>query len=125
MNATIRVLIADDHPVVRQGIVLLLMAADEIIVVGEAQDGQEAVIQAELLNPDIILMDLKMPGMGGLEATRQILDSRPTARILILTGSQGAEPQVEEALALGASGYLPKKADSETLINTIRRIVHD
>ena len=120
---TIRVLIADDHPVVRQGIGLLLLADKRIEVVGEAETGRDAVEMAEALRPDVILMDLMMPELDGIEATRRILERQPGMRIIILTGSERGEQRVEEAMRAGAVGYLPKKAQSEELIDGIRRAV--
>ncbi|HEY5321148.1 MAG TPA: response regulator transcription factor, partial [Galbitalea sp.] len=81
----IRVLVADDHPIVRSGIVALLQTAEDIEVVGEATTGQEAVDLALAESPDVVLMDLRMPGMEGDEATARILAARPQARVLILT----------------------------------------
>src|SRR4030042_1718990 len=85
MNQAIRVLIVDDHTIVRKGIRALLAEIEGIEVVGEAADGQEAVAQANTLRPDVILMDLAMPKLDGIEATRQIKTSRPESRILVLT----------------------------------------
>jgi NarL family two-component system response regulator LiaR len=121
IKAPIQVLIVDDHAIVRKGTRALLAEVKGIEVVGEAADGQEAVDQATLLLPDVILMDLVMPGMDGIEAIRQIKSSQPDARILALT-SFAADDKVFPAIKAGALGYLLKSADPEDLIHAIRRV---
>ena len=118
-----RVLIVDDHAIVRKGTRALLAEVEGIEVVGEAADGQEAVDQAILLRPDVILMDLVMPGMDGIEAIRQIKSSQPDARILALT-SFAADDKLFPAIKAGALGYLLKVADPEDLIHAIRQVYH-
>ena len=120
-RSTLRVLIVDDHPVVRQGIALLLLAASDIEVAGMAVDGREALDQVESLEPDVILMDIRMPEMDGIEATRRILERRPEARILVLSGSE-VDERVREALSVGAVGYVPKNADGDALAEKIRAV---
>jgi len=124
MNETcIRVLIADDHTIVRKGLRALLSTKDDITVVGEAGDGLAAVEQAQALRPDIILMDITMPGIDGVEATRRILAHQPHARILVLT-SFSTDDKVFPALRAGAQGYLLKDSEPEELVSAIRRIHH-
>jgi len=118
---TIRVLLADDQAMVRAGFRMILEAEEDIEVVGEAEDGQKAVSAVAKLNPDVVLMDVQMPQMDGLEATRQILCRRPErpVRVLILTTFERDE-YIFEALRLGASGFLLKNAPPEELINAVR-----
>jgi len=120
-HETIRLLVADDQTIVRKGICALLATEPAIEVVGEAQDGQEAVEQAETLRPDVILMDLVMPHVDGLEATRRILALQPEARILVLTSFAG-DDQVLPAVKAGALGYLLKDAGLAALVQAIRQV---
>lgn len=117
----IRVLIADDHAIVRKGLCALLATEPGIEVVGEAQDGTEALAQVQALRPDVVLMDLAMPGMDGLEATRRITASHPGARVLVLTSYSGDE-QIFPAIRAGALGYLLKDASPDELVLAIRQI---
>jgi DNA-binding NarL/FixJ family response regulator len=119
----IRVLIADDHPVVRQGLRTFLGVQEDIEVVGEAADGAEAVARAESLMPDVILLDLKMPGVDGLAALRELRERGVTARVLVLT-SVGERAQVLPVVRAGAAGYLYKDVDPSALVQAIRA-VHD
>ena len=121
MTKTIRVLIADDHLVVRQGIQALLATEPDVEVVGEAENGHEAVAQVERLQPDVILMDLVMPEMDGIEAIRHITAHRPEARILVLT-SFAADDQVFPAIKAGALGYLLKDSGPEELVSAIHQV---
>jgi DNA-binding NarL/FixJ family response regulator len=114
----LRVLIADDHPTYGEALLTLLSTDERIEVVGRAANGLQAVEMAAQLGPDLILMDLDMPVMGGLEATRRILTQRSTARVLLLTGSTSAT-EVDHALQAGASGYLSKGIDSATLVEHV------
>lgn len=125
LDAPIRVLVADDHEIVRKGIcaALRVSAQADVCVVGEASDGQEAVARAEGLRPDVILMDLAMPGMDGVEATRQIAARHPEARILVLT-SLAADQNVFAAIKAGASGYLLKESGPDNLLRAIRQVYH-
>jgi DNA-binding NarL/FixJ family response regulator len=111
---TIRVLIADDHHVVRSGLERLLEGWPNVSVVATAADGAEAVRLASLHRPDVVLMDVSMPGMGGLEATRRILAEQPDVQVVVLT-SFDDQPTVAEALDSGAIGYLLKDSDPVTL----------
>ncbi len=121
MGETIEVLIADDHPVVRAGISLLLMGAEDITVLGEASDGREAVDMTRLLKPDVVLMDLMMPRMNGVEAIGELQASHPDVRVVILTGS-GADAMVFTAIRAGAVGYLTKDAGSGAILRAIRQV---
>ena len=118
----IRVLVADDHPIVRSGIVGLLAAANDIAVVGEAADGQEAVELAAALSPDLVLMDLRMPRLDGVAATAQILGGgNPHTRVLILTTYE-TDDQILGAIEAGASGYLLKAAPQAEIIEGVRQV---
>ncbi len=115
----IRLLIADDHSIVRAGIRLLLDSQPDMEVVGEAQDGRESLAQTQKLKPDVILMDIAMPNMGGVEATQTIKETHPQAQILALTMHEDA-PYFFRMLQAGASGYVVKGADPSELLNAIR-----
>src|SRR5512137_3134315 len=121
MSQAIRVLIVDDHTIVRKSIRALLAEIAGIEVVGEADNGQEAIAQAETLHPDVILMDLAMPKMDGIEATRQIKTSQPDSRILVMT-SFAADDKVFPAIKAGALGYLLKESAPEDLVQAIRQV---
>jgi two-component system, NarL family, response regulator LiaR len=117
----IRVLLADDHAIVRSGVRALLATEPDIEVVGMAGDGAEAVVQAEALRPDVILMDLVMPKLSGIEATQQITARLPGTRILVLT-SFAADENVFPAIKAGALGYLLKDSGPEDLVKAIRQV---
>jgi NarL family two-component system response regulator LiaR len=117
----IRVLIADDHAIVRKGIRALLATEPQIEVVGEANDGLDAISAARRLEPDVILMDLVMPGMDGLEATRRLTACQPAARILVLTSFHG-DDKVFPAIKAGALGYLLKDSKPEELVEAIQQV---
>lgn len=119
MSSRVRVLIADDHAVVREGLNLFLEETDEIEIVGEARDGVEAVSAAQKLNPDVILMDVMMPRMDGIEALRRIKESGVPARVLMLT-TFAEETHVREAIQAGAIGYLMKDVLKPELLAAIR-----
>ena len=121
MTGRVHVLVADDHVVVRQGIRALLATEPDIEVVGEAKNGQEAVAEAERLQPDVILMDLVMPEMDGIEAIRHITARQPEARILVLT-SFAADDKVFPAIKAGALGYLLKDSGPEELVSAIHQV---
>ncbi len=116
-----RVLIADDHVIVREGLRALLEAQPDIKVVGEAADGEEAVKKTREVQPDIVLMDITMPGMNGLEATRQIRQHSPDVKILALTMHEGNE-YFFKILDAGASGYFIKGGSSSELISALRAV---
>jgi NarL family two-component system response regulator LiaR len=117
----IRVLLVDDHAIVRDGLCAVLKLQPDIEVVGEADNGRDAVSMAQSLRPDVVLMDLVMPGMDGIEAIRLIVDGRPESRILVLT-SFSAEDKVFPAIKAGAMGYLLKDCDSEELVRAIHHV---
>jgi DNA-binding NarL/FixJ family response regulator len=117
----IRVLVADDHPVVRHGLCTMLEIEDDIVVVGRASDGQEAVDQARETSPDIILMDVQMPNVDGLEAMRRIRAHDPEARVIVLTTYRD-EDYIFPSLRAGARGYLLKDASREELAAAIRAV---
>ncbi len=117
----IRVLVADDHPIVRGGIVALLESADDIEVVGQAATGLEAVDLALALEPDLVLMDLRMPGIDGDEATARVLAARPGIRVVVLTTYETDE-SILTAIEAGASGYLLKAAPEREILAGIRAV---
>ena len=117
----IRALLADDQPIVRRGISLLLQQEDDIKVVGEASNGWETVECVRRLHPDVVLMDIDMPGMSGLDATKQITSSAPTVSVLILT-IHDRDDFLFEALQTGALGYILKTANVEELMTAIRTV---
>jgi NarL family two-component system response regulator LiaR len=119
MTTPIRVMIVDDHAIVRKGIRALLATEKDFQVVGEVGDGVEAVAQAQVLKPDVILMDLVMPKMDGIEATRQITAKQPATRVLVLT-SFAADDKVFPAIKAGALGYLLKDSGPDELVQAIR-----
>ncbi len=120
-EGAIRVLVVDDHSIVRKGICALLATEDELDVVGEASDGREAVELACRLQPDVILMDLVMPGMDGLEAIAQISERQPEIRILVLTSFSTVD-KVLPAIRAGALGYLLKDSGPEELVRAIEQV---
>jgi DNA-binding NarL/FixJ family response regulator len=115
----VRILIADDHPLTRDGIKSALAGDDGLVVVAEATNGEEAVKLAELNPPDVILMDMRMPGLGGIQATREITRSNPGIRVLILT-VEDAQARVGDAIQAGAAGYLLKDVDAPALARAVR-----
>jgi NarL family two-component system response regulator LiaR len=119
--SVIRVLIVDDHEIVRKGIRALLGTKRDIQVVGEATDGVEAVVQAKILHPDVVLMDLMMPKVDGIQATREITAGLPGTRVLVLT-SFAADDQVFPAIKAGALGYLLKDSGPQELVQAIRQV---
>lgn len=117
--AKIRVLVADDHAILREGIRALLKLSDDIEVVGEAADGHAAIEQCRRLDPDVILMDIAMPGLGGLEATLQIRKESPRTKVLVLTQYEDRE-YTRRFLNAGVAGYVLKKAAASDLTSAIR-----
>jgi DNA-binding NarL/FixJ family response regulator len=115
----IRVLLVDDHTLIRQGVRVLLEAEDEIVVVGEAEDGRQAVEMTLRLRPHVVVMDIAMPLLNGIEATRQILAALPTTRVLVLS-AHSDEEYVERVTDLGAAGYVLKQSSLEDLATAIR-----
>jgi len=119
--ATIRVVIADDHALLREGIRALLKLSDDIEVVGEAADGRQAIEACTTLDPDVILMDIAMPGLGGLEAALEIRKTNPRTKVLVLTQYDDRE-YVSRFLKAGAAGYVLKKAAGSELVAAIRSV---
>jgi len=123
MSKTIRVFITDDHKIVRKGIRLLLDIEPDFEVVGEARDGIEALTKIATLQPDVILMDLEMPSMDGVETITRLVESKSEARILVLT-SFATEEKVFPAIKAGALGYLLKDSGPDDLIQAVRDVYH-
>lgn len=123
MKDRIKVLIADDHTIVRKGIRALMITEPDIEVVGEAVNGNEAVSMAEKIHPDVIMMDLVMPEMDGIEAIQSIKENQPEIPILVLT-SFATDEKVFPAIKAGASGYLLKDSDPEELVRAIHQVYH-
>ena len=115
----IRVLLADDHSIMREGLQMMLERTEEFEVVGQARDGVEAVKAASDLSPDVIVMDVMMPNMDGVEACREIMESLPDTRVVMLTASTEADAVIE-AVAAGATGYLQKVSGMDQLLSTVK-----
>jgi len=122
VNGNIRVLLADDHPVVREGLRTMLRDEPGIEVVGDAPNAEGAIQMAEELKPQVVLMDLRMPGIGGIEATQRIKKAHPTIAVIMLTMYDG-EVYVIEAIRCGAAGYLVKDASKDLICDAIRSVV--
>ncbi len=123
MIERIQVLIADDHPLFRDGLRVMLEAADGFGVVGEATTGEEAVALTASLRPDVVLMDIAMPGVNGIEATRRVVQADPDARVLMLTMLED-DDSVFAALRAGARGYLLKGARQDEALRAIRAVAN-
>jgi DNA-binding NarL/FixJ family response regulator len=121
-EAPIRILVADDHPVVRGGLVALLRTIADFDVVGEASDGEAAVREAQLTHPDSVLMDVRIPGLDGVEATRRIRAAVPGTRVLILT-MYDDDATVFTAMQAGAQGYLLKEAEQEEIVRAVHGVM--
>ena len=119
----IKILLVDDHAVMRDGIRALLAVYDDFEIVGEASEGKEAIDKAQELAPDVIVMDISMPGLEGLEATRRIMKKNQKAKILILTQHNNKEYTIS-AIKAGAVGFVPKRAVSSELVSAIRAVQH-
>lgn len=118
----LRVLIVDDHPVVREGLRTMLSSDQGIEIVGEASNGEEALEKTRDLKPDVVLTDIRMPGMSGIEVTRQIKAARPTTAVMVLT-MYDSEMHVIEALRAGAAGYLVKDSSRDLICHAIHAVV--
>jgi DNA-binding NarL/FixJ family response regulator len=121
LPARTRILVADDHALVRAGLCRLLASSRHLDVVGEAADGEDAVALAGALRPDLVLMDLAMPRLGGIEATRRIVAAQRSVHVLIVS-QLASELPVEDALGAGASGYLLKSASPEELLRAVEAV---
>ncbi|MBI2958578.1 MAG: response regulator transcription factor [Chloroflexi bacterium] len=121
LNGKIKVLVADDHAIVREGICLVLRGYSDIEVIGEAADGAQAIEQVEKLKPDVVLMDISMPVMGGLDAIQAIKQKFPEVQVLALTVHESPE-YLRRVLALGAAGYLLKGTTSSELVSAVRAV---
>lgn len=119
---TVRIVLADDHPVVRGGLRALIDTLDGLELVGEAPDGEAAVREAQLLRPDVVLMDVRMPGIGGVEATRRIRAAAPATAVLMLT-MYDDDATVLTAMRAGARGYLLKGAEQSEIVGAIHAVV--
>ena len=117
----IRILLADDHTILREGIRSLLEDEPDMVVIGEAEDGHTAVKLVKQLDPDIVLMDIAMPLLNGIEATRQIKRDKPRTKVLILTMHENEE-YIRQLLAVGAAGYILKDAAARELLGAIRAV---
>lgn len=122
-STVIRVLLADDHDILRDGLRMLLEMASDIQVVGEARTGREAVAEAERLQPDVVLMDISMPELDGVEAARRIRQQAPEVRVLFLTMHE-ADEYFFRALQAGAAGYVIKRTASADLLAAVRAVAH-
>lgn len=120
MSERIRVVVADDHPIVRQGVVALLRDEPDIEVVAEAADGREALSAVLAEEPDVVLMDLRMPHMDGVEATRAVRERRPDVAVLVLT-TYDTDEAIVRAVEAGAAGYMLKDSPTEDLLDAVRR----
>lgn len=123
MSETIRILLADDHTLFRDGLRALFASVSDIEVAGEAATGEEAISLAEELQPDVILMDIQMPGVNGVEATRQIVQTSPHIGVIVLTMFED-DDSVFAAMRAGARGYVLKGADQEEMLRAIRAVSH-
>lgn len=115
----IKILVVDDHPIVREGLVAILEAQDDLEVVGEAQDGEDALVRYKELQPDVVLMDLAMPGTDGVRAIQTIRAYDPNARVVVLT-AYDTDERILQAVQAGASGYLLKGAPREEIFRAVR-----
>lgn len=118
---TIRIFLADDHAIVRDGLRMLLEASPDLQVVGDAADGRDAVRQIEQLRPDVAILDIAMPELNGLEATRQVREVSPATEVIILS-MHGTSMHVDQALQAGARGYLLKAAAGASLLDAVRAV---
>ncbi|MEH2160510.1 MAG: response regulator transcription factor [Nostoc sp.] len=119
--SSIRVLVVDDHPVVRQGLIGMLEEAPDIVIVGQGRNGHEAIAVFQQQQPDVTLMDLRMPDMGGVEAITVICNQFPNARIIVLT-TYDTDEEIYRGLRAGAKGYLLKDSEPEELLTAIRTV---
>lgn len=121
MTAKLRILLADDHDMVREGLRLIVNAQPDMQVVGMANDGQDAIAQAQTVAPDVVLMDISMPGLNGLAATAQLMERCPTAKVLTLTRHNDSS-YLHQLMKAGASGYVLKQSRPTELLDAIRKV---
>lgn len=119
--APIRILIVDDDPLVRSGLALILGGADDLEVVGQANDGQEGIETARSLTPDVVLMDIRMPGLDGIAATKALRDAGCSSRVIVLT-TFGGDQFIQQALSSGADGFLLKDTRPADIVEAVRRV---
>jgi len=117
--SVLKILLVDDHPIVREGLKTLILTQSDMEVFGEASDGQEACQQASLLQPDLVIMDISMPGLSGTQATERLCRECPKVKVLVLTIHED-KGYIRQLLAAGAAGYVLKRAAGEELIHAIR-----
>ena len=117
----ISILVVDDHPIVRMGIVAMLSTSEQVTIIGEASSGEEAVELHKVLNPEITLIDLRLPGIGGVETIRRIRKVNQNSRFIVLTMYEGDE-DIHQAISAGAGGYLVKGMRTDTLLHAIQRV---
>jgi DNA-binding NarL/FixJ family response regulator len=115
-------LVVDDHALIREGVIRLLSSQPDLQIVGQARDGQQALEMAQALVPDLVLMDLTMPGISGLEATQCVLEALPNCKVIMLT-ERDDEDRLFEAVQHGALGYVTKSAATDTLVPMVRRVL--
>jgi DNA-binding NarL/FixJ family response regulator len=120
---TVTILLADDHPIVRQGLRHLLDAEPDVVIVAEASDGLQAVQLTEKLKPNVLILDMMMPGLNGLEVLRQVKERCPSTCSIVLS-MQSADVYVVEALKAGALGYVLKETGPSELVNAVRQVMH-
>lgn len=118
----IKILVVDDHPLVRFGVINQLKTSDDFVVVGEAEDGEDAIAKTKALAPDLVIMDIFMPGISGIEATKLLKKKFPSTRVLVLTGFEN-EDYVYQIIRSGAGGYVLKSVEKEELIEAIRAVM--
>ncbi|HTX19848.1 MAG TPA: response regulator transcription factor [Bacteroidota bacterium] len=117
-----KILVVDDHPLVRFGVINQLKASEDYVVVGEAEDGEDAIAKTKALSPDLVIMDIFMPGLSGIEATKLIKKKHPETKILILTGFEN-EDYVYQIIRSGAGGYVLKSVEKEELLDAVASVL--
>ena len=120
----IKILVVDDHPLVRFGVINQLKTCEDYVVVGEAEDGEDAIAKTKALSPDLVIMDIFMPGISGIEATKLLKKKYPSTRVLILTGFEN-EDYVYQIIRSGAGGYVLKSVEKEELLEAVRAVLRD
>jgi two-component system, NarL family, response regulator NreC len=118
-----KILVVDDHPLVRFGVINQLKSANEFVIVGEAENGEEAIEKTKTLKPDLVIIDIFMPGLSGIEATRLIKKKHPETKVLALTGFEN-EDYVYQIIRSGAGGYVLKSAEKDELLKAVRAVIN-